>query len=47
MPIKLLSIVFGARSSERATDDPLRALMTRLHEHFELVRAVRFAHGPE
>jgi len=34
----------GAEAEAQAADEPLRAMMRRLHEQFELVRAVRFAH---
>ena len=37
----------GAAEEARAADEPLRALMGRLREHFELIRAVRFAHEGE
>jgi hypothetical protein len=34
----------GTDEEARAIDEPLRAIMLRLREHFEVVRAVRFAH---
>jgi hypothetical protein len=37
----------GAEAEARANDEPLRSLMLRLHDHFEFVRAVRFAHAGE
>lgn len=37
----------GTDDEARAIDEPLRAAMTRLGEHFELIRAVRFAHSEE
>ena len=37
----------GDEAEALAADEPLRALMVRLGEHFELVRAVRFAHEGE
>lgn len=43
----LLSLNRGPEDESRAVDEPLRALMLRLREHFELIRAVRFAHVEE
>lgn len=43
----LLSQNRGADDEARAADEPLRAAMVRLREHFELIRAVRFAHAEE
>jgi hypothetical protein len=37
----------GSDEEVRAADEPLRAAMVRLHEHFEFIRAVRFAHVEE
>lgn len=34
----------GPEEEARAADEPLRALLLRLRDHFELLRAVRFAH---
>lgn len=34
----------GSEAEARAADEPLRALLLGLREHFELIRAVRFAH---
>jgi hypothetical protein len=34
----------GSDEEARAADKPLRAAMVRLHEHFEFIRAIRFAH---
>jgi hypothetical protein len=43
----LLALNRGPDAEARAADEPVRALMTRLGEHFELIRAVRFAHEGE
>jgi hypothetical protein len=43
----LLSLNRGADDAARAVDEPLRARMVKLRDHFELVRAVRFAHEGE
>jgi hypothetical protein len=43
----LLSKHRGDEAEARAADEPLHALLLRLSEHFELVRAVRFAHAGE
>jgi hypothetical protein len=40
----LLAKSRGAEEEAKAADEPLQALMLRLSEHFELIRAVRFAH---
>ena len=37
----------GTDEEVRALDEPLRAAMVRLHDHFEFIRAVRFAHAEE
>jgi hypothetical protein len=37
----------GPEDEARAADEPLRALLVRLRDHFELIRAVRFAHEGE
>lgn len=37
----------GPEDQARAADEPLRALLLRLRDHFELIRAVRFAHDGE
>src|SRR5262245_3573574 len=37
----------GAEAEAQADDDPLRSLLLRLRDHFEFVRAVRFAHEGE
>jgi hypothetical protein len=37
----------GPEEEARAADEPLRALLVRLHDHFELIRVVRFAHEGE
>jgi hypothetical protein len=37
----------GSEEEARAIDEPLQALMVRLRDHFELIRAVRFAHEGE
>lgn len=37
----------GPDDEVRAIDEPLRAAMLRLRDHFELIRAVRFAHAEE
>ena len=37
----------GPEVEARAADEPLRALLVRLRGHFELIRAVRFAHEGE
>jgi hypothetical protein len=37
----------GPEDDARAADEPLRALLLRLRDHFELIRAVRFAHEGE
>jgi hypothetical protein len=34
----------GLEKEAAAIDDPLLELMQRLREHFEVIRAVRFAH---
>ena len=34
----------GVEKEAAAIDDPLLGLMQRLREHFEVIRAVRFAH---
>lgn len=36
----------GDAPAAEAADEPLRALLLRLSPHFDLVRAVRFAHAP-
>jgi hypothetical protein len=48
----LLALHRGLDAEARAADEPLRAAMFRLRDHFELIQAVRFAHedklrGPE
>jgi hypothetical protein len=37
----------GPEEGVRAADEPLRALLVRLRDYFELIRAVRFAHAGE
>jgi hypothetical protein len=37
----------GPDDETRAADEPLKAAMVRLRDHFELIRAVRFAHVEE
>jgi len=37
----------GADEEARAADEPVQALLLRLRDHFEFVRAVRFAHEGE
>jgi hypothetical protein len=37
----------GTEDEARAVDEPLRALMLRLRDHFDVIRAVRFAHVEE
>jgi hypothetical protein len=43
----LLASKRGPAEEAQAADEPLRALMGRLRDHFELIRAVRFAHEGE
>ena len=43
----LLAANRGPEEEARAADEPLRAALLRLREHFELIRAVRFAHEGE
>jgi hypothetical protein len=43
----LLASNRGPEEEARAADEPLRALLLRLRDHFELIRAVRFAHEGE
>ena len=43
----LLASNRGPEEEARAADEPLRALLVRLRGHFELIRAVRFAHEGE
>jgi hypothetical protein len=40
----LLAANRGSEEEAQAADEPLRALLDRLRDHFELIRAVRFAH---
>lgn len=40
----LLALPRGPEAEARAADEPLRAAMLRLRDHFELIQAVRFAH---
>jgi hypothetical protein len=37
----------GPEEEAKTTDEPLRALLVRLRDHFDLIRAVRFAHEGE
>jgi hypothetical protein len=43
----LLAANRGPEEEARAADEPLGALLGRLRAHFELLRAVRFAHADE
>jgi hypothetical protein len=43
----LLASNRGPEEEARAADEPLRALLVRLRDHFDLIRAVRFAHEGE
>lgn len=43
----LLAFNRGPDEEARAADEPLKAAMLRLREHFELIQAVRFAHVEE
>jgi hypothetical protein len=43
----LLASNRGPEEEARAADEPLRALLVRLRDQFELIRAVRFAHEGE
>ena len=43
----LIGLLLPAVQKVRAADEPLRALLVRLHDHFELIRVVRFAHEGE
>jgi hypothetical protein len=40
----LLALNRGSEADARTADEPLQALLVRLRDHFELIRAVRFAH---
>jgi hypothetical protein len=40
----LLSLNRGSEEEAQAADEPWRALLVRLRDHFELIRAVRFVH---
>jgi hypothetical protein len=40
----LLALNRGSEEEAQAADEPLRALLVRLRDHFELIRAVRFVH---
>ncbi len=40
----LLAVERGRDEETRKVDQPLLALMAKLQEHFELIRAIRFAH---
>jgi hypothetical protein len=40
----LLALNRGGEAEARAADESLRAMLVSLREHFELIRAVRFAH---
>jgi hypothetical protein len=42
-----LALNRGTDDEARAVDEPLRALMLRLRDHFDVIRAVRFAHVEE
>ncbi len=43
----LLALNRGPEEEARAAEEPLRTLLVRLRDHFELIRAVRFAHEGE
>ncbi len=40
----LLALNRGSEADAGTADEPLQALLVRLRDHFELIRAVRFAH---
>jgi hypothetical protein len=43
----LVALNRGPEDEARAADELLRAALLRLRDHFELIRAVRFAHEGE
>ena len=43
----LIALNRGTTEESRAVDEPLQSLLLRLRDHFELIRAVRFAHVEE
>lgn len=45
--VKVLAQNRGGGADATSADEPLRALIKRLHEHFEFVRVVQFAHSDE
>jgi hypothetical protein len=46
-PATLLALNRGPEAEARAADEPLLAALGRLKNHFELIRAMRFAHEGE
>jgi hypothetical protein len=40
----LLALHRGPAEEARQADEPLQSLLVRLREHFDVIRAVRFAH---